>query len=80
MSHIYEPVGGDGGGVLGSSSADHVTLATSQALMRSDFVSLETVRQRCKQGDPLPPTDSLYFTLFSSSHQIHCVIICNIHF
>lgn len=58
------------GGVFGSSSADHVTSATSHALMWFVFVSLETIRQRCKQGDPLPPTDSLFFTLFPSSHQI----------
>ena len=38
---------------------------------------LETIRQRCKKGDPLPPTDSLYFTEFPASQQIHCVTAHN---
>lgn len=68
------------GGVFESSTADHVTSDTSQALMWSVYISLETVRQRCKQGDPLPPTDSLVLILFPSSHHIglHYLKICNI--
>lgn len=64
---IYEPVGESGGRLLGSSSADHVTSATGETLMRCGFVRLETVRQRSKQGAPLPPTDSLYPFLVSNS-------------
>lgn len=54
-----------GGGAPGGSSNDHLTSSTSSALMRSVFVRLETVRQRCKQGDPLHPTDSLLFFPFT---------------
>lgn len=68
------------GGASDSSTADHVTSDTSQALMWSVCVSLETVRQRCKQGDPLPPTDSLVLIMFPFSHHIslHYLKICNI--
>lgn len=54
-----------GGGAPGGSSNDHLTSSTSSALMRSVFVRLETVRQRCKQRDPLHPTDSLLFFPFT---------------
>lgn len=60
----------DGGGEC-HTSADHVTSDTSRALMRFSCVSSETVRQRCKQGDPLPPVDSLFFNLFFFSHHTH---------
>lgn len=65
-------------GALQPSFTSHVTSDTNPALMWSVCVSTETVRQRCKQGDPLPPTDSLSF-LNSASHfyYIH-ELICNI--
>lgn len=69
---------GPEGGVFRSSSADHVTSDISLVLMWSVCVSLETIRLRSKQGDPLPPTDSLLFMLFPSSHHLHYVKICNI--
>lgn len=58
-------VGAKAGELLGSFSLI-MWLHHSSTLMRSD-VSLETVRQRCKQGVLLPPTDSLYLCLLHSS-------------
>lgn len=49
------------GGAFQNSYMGHVTSDTSRALMWCTCVTLEIVKKRHKQGDPLPPTDSLCF-------------------
>lgn len=55
-NRVYKSAEVKRGGTFGE---HHVT----SALVWWFFVSLETVRQICKQGKPLPPPDSLFFHL-----------------
>lgn len=65
------------GGAFQNSYTDHVTSDTSRALMWCTCVTLETVKEMHKQGDPLPPTDSLCFDsgLFFPSYIHHLMYV-----
>lgn len=73
---------GNEGGVSQNSYTTHVTSDASRVLMWCTYVTLETQQQqRHKQGDPLPPTDSLCFdsgSFFPSQmHHIMCAPLLN---